>query len=707
MGVEEIAMPALKRPSDNKIDSIGITTKQCRGRDAKAAWRDREVTWIGACKARALALLDNPITLKYLREYFEFLGSQKLFYCKVCDEEWPVFDKEWPQSGARTAGELAGVCETIKYAGFQADAKKKECCSRCASAKSSYRQQYCKENLQHLGPRHPAISNLKKPTTANRARLEAALEELKEYMPDVYSGSHQSNENLANFPHGHEVEMEEEECAPARSSYHEQYCEENLQHSGPHHSRPASPTGHEEEAPTTATGQEKKSAATGDNEQALAEAPTTATGQQEKSAATGAGDRVPMWHTDEVAGSIPGVFPCIFQNKTGDPCIFKFVKPDLLTWGPHVLRSRGWVAQANMAFMYWWMNRCQRIKALSAKKWFIKDNPKATGCTAAIIKKIDGYTQNIPGTRGSKIRLREIIVAMVRQMKIETHRPPDCLGDMPSLFGTLTSQWYYWDEIIRLIANVEGISEDYKTLNKSKRCELINKYPLFVSWYCAVRLELTLKTLVVPIFGASNYVAVFQWSPTGGMLQLHYILWKHGVPRFDLRAEQLVQETERLRIGGLVAAAEVQTMKTDDVMEFFAQYVSKWNPNKEDAAEEKEEHVAYNAMYCTKYCTMHDKIVDDRFALYNILDNMNPKDEDEWEKENEYWEDAKFDGQLDKAFMPKFSEEMCQAEVAHHANHIPEFFCLAPSEERSFLSKVACADLPEEALQGLDAVVRY
>ena len=71
---------------------------------------------------------------------------------------------------------------------------------------------------------------------------------------------------------------------------------------------------------------------------------------------------------------------------------------------------------------------------------------------------------------------------------------------------------------------------------------------------------------------------------------------------------------------------------------------------------------------------MHDKIVDDRFALYNIVDNMNLKDQDEWEKQNEYWEDAKFDGQLDKAFMAKISEEMCQAEVAHHANHIPEFF---------------------------------
>ena len=47
-------------------------------------------------------------------------------------------------------------------------------------------------------------------TTANRARLEAALEELMKYMPSVYKGSYRSDENLAKFPHGAEVEMEEE-----------------------------------------------------------------------------------------------------------------------------------------------------------------------------------------------------------------------------------------------------------------------------------------------------------------------------------------------------------------------------------------------------------------------------------------------------------------------------------------------------------------
>ena len=164
-------------------------------------------------------------------------------------------------------------------------------------------------------------------------------------------------------------------------------------------------------------------------------------------------------------------------------------------------------------------------------------------------KKMVGYTQNIPGTRASKTRLRKIILAMVRQIEIETHREPHNLGDVPCLFGTLTSQRYHWDEIIRIIAEVEGIGEDYKTLSKSKRRELVNKYPLFVSWYCAVRLELSLKTLVVPIFGASNYVAVFEWSPTGGMVHLHYILWKHGAPRFDLRAEQPVKEARRLHKG--------------------------------------------------------------------------------------------------------------------------------------------------------------
>ena len=114
----------------------------------------------------------------------------------------------------------------------------------------------------------------------------------------------------------------------------------------------------------------------------------------------------------------------------------------------------------------------------------------------------------------------------------------------------LNSQRYHWDDIIRFIVEVVGKDlgiDDYKSLSKNKRRELVNKYPLWVAYYCAVRLELALKTIAVPIFGASADVGVFEWSPTGAMVHLHYVLWKKGAPRFELRAEQLKRDQGDLR----------------------------------------------------------------------------------------------------------------------------------------------------------------
>jgi hypothetical protein len=258
-----------------------------------------------------------------------------------------------------------------------------------------------------------------------------------------------------------------------------------------------------------------------------------------------------------------------------------------------------------MTFCYWWLNMVQRTQALSAKKWYVRDNPKATGYTVedlsemsvkTLAKNMVGYTANIPGTRASKAQLRRVILTMVKQIAIETasaaggEKADAATGDVPSLFGTLTTQRYQWDDIISIIAKVEGL-EDYKTLSKSKRRELVNKYPLFVSWYCAARLELILKTVVVPLYGASNYVAVFEWSPTGGMVHLHYILWKKGAPRFDLHAAALLDRAAALKKAGLVAGGEV-TCDVKYVVDFFADYVTEWNPNKDAQGEEKTSHVA-------------------------------------------------------------------------------------------------------------------
>ena len=78
-----------------------------------------------------------------------------------------------------------------------------------------------------------------------------------------------------------------------------------------------------------------------------------------------------------------------------------------------------------------------------------------------------------------------------------------------------------------------------------------------MAWICAVRLELVLKTVVIPLVGGHAYVAVYEWSPTGAMVHLHYIIWKGGAPRFDLEADKLVERAKLLRRAGLVAGSEV------------------------------------------------------------------------------------------------------------------------------------------------------
>ena len=133
--------------------------------------------------------------------------------------------------------------------------------------------------------------------------------------------------------------------------------------------------------------------------------------------------------TDRQAYWVPGAFPTIFQNETGDPHNYVWKEPELTTWGPHILRSRGWFAHSHMTFMYWWMNMIQRIQVLSARKLYIRDNPKATGYTVedlsnmnvhTLSKQMVGYTANIPGTKASKAKLRKLMLAMVRQIEIET-----------------------------------------------------------------------------------------------------------------------------------------------------------------------------------------------------------------------------------------------------------------------------------------------
>ena len=239
-----------------------------------------------------MAQLDDPVALGHLRAAYTFLGSAKLHYCQNCDEEWVVFTDEWPRGGVACAGPKAGVCETILRAGYQASWARQGYCSRCAT-RSAYSIMLSADNLQHLGPRHEALSNLtwyeslliarvhpvisvvtltatgllcyaghvcnyyvkilewfkelpaclrdkkwflvkrrkhifksesadtrqKKPTTANRRRLETAIAVVKSLMPNVYKDSlgpqdsELAHEELAKFAWDQETEMLEQSVA--------------------------------------------------------------------------------------------------------------------------------------------------------------------------------------------------------------------------------------------------------------------------------------------------------------------------------------------------------------------------------------------------------------------------------------------------------------------------------------------------------------
>ena len=223
----------------------------------------------------ALQQLNDPIALGHTRLAYEFLGSMRLFYCKNCDEQWPVFEEPWPQGGTDCAGPKAGKCETIMRADWKKSYRHDDLCSRCATPTSAYAKMYSEENLQHLGPPSEILSNLtwyeslliarvhpvisvvtlaatgmfcfadhvcnyyvkimewfcglpailrdkkwflikcrcsnrasvrdmrqKKPTTASRERLEAAIAGVQKRMLRVYGNSVVAREALERFPMG-------------------------------------------------------------------------------------------------------------------------------------------------------------------------------------------------------------------------------------------------------------------------------------------------------------------------------------------------------------------------------------------------------------------------------------------------------------------------------------------------------------------------
>ena len=83
-------------------------------------------------------------------------------------------------------------------------------------------------------------------------------------------------------------------------------------------------------------------------------------------------------------------------------------------------------------------------------------------------------------------------------------------------------------------------------------------------------------------------------------------------------------------------------------------------------------------MYLCKYCTKKKEQSGARATLFDVLDDMERKDKAAATKSSDNEWHSTLGNKMHKAFMAEIGEEMCQAEVAHHANKCPEYFCSRP-----------------------------
>ena len=79
---------------------------------------------------------------------------------------------------------------------------------------------------------------------------------------------------------------------------------------------------------------------------------------------------------------------------------------------------------------------------------------------------------------------------------------------------------------------------------------------------------------------------------------------------------------------------------------------------------------------------------------------MESKDASAREHFGEGYEATKLGSKLHRAFMAEIGEEMCQNEVAHHANGCPEYFCSRPEKWVYLYKKGLAIGVPSAARDG-------
>ena len=108
-------------------------------------------------------------------------------------------------------------------------------------------------------------------------------------------------------------------------------------------------------------------------------------------------------------------------------------------------------------------------------------------------------------------------------------------------------------------------------------------------------------------------------------------------------------------------------------------------------------------MYCCKYCSKHGKRQGQSSVLYEVLDDMDSRDVSAKNQHGDDYVQTKLGSKLHRAFMAEMGEDMCQAEVAHHANKGPDYLCSRPQKYVHLYKQALAVNIRKPKPQALDA----
>ena len=86
--------------------------------------------------------------------------------------------------------------------------------------------------------------------------------------------------------------------------------------------------------------------------------------------------------------------------------------------------------------------------------------------------------------------------------------------------------------------------------------------------------------------------------------------------------------------------------------------------------------------------------------MHEVMEDMERHDKSAKEKYGDGFEPRKLGGKLHRAFMDEIGEEMCQAEVAHHAQRLPEYFCSRPEKHIHVYKPLLAVDTESKRRRG-------